>query len=94
MGTLNKAAFAARHEILRGVIERCDAQDVKGKKREQMALDYLCGATKALQATGNPLAENMLMVLTMIMFPRGCYSEAVRMVAEYEAELAKVVHNE
>lgn len=81
--------LATRYELLKGCIARVDNFGFKGKKREEAALDYLCGVCHALETTKHRLAQNLLACTVMIFATRGAYSEAKRMMTEYEAEREK-----
>ena len=73
-----------RYKILKGCIERMDTLEFKGKRRDSEALTYLCGAATALDLINHKLSQNMVIILTMIFSVRGAYSQAARMIEEYE----------
>ena len=77
-----------RNEIFKKMVERCDFQGLPKAKREAQAMEYFCGVTQTLHTLDHPLKDNFLMIAAMIFQARGAYSEAKRMIAQYEAEMA------
>jgi len=67
--------------IARGIIDRAVALNLKGKKRDDMALDYWVGAARAAEALGHEEeAAHLRTVAVMLIATRG-YSEVERIVA-------------
>ena len=52
-------------------ITRSDTQTLKGKKRDEMALEYVLGAASAMQVTGNDTKMNSLLLLASLISVRG-----------------------
>jgi hypothetical protein len=48
-----------------------DALQLKGTRRDNEALSYLCGFTAALEATGHPDKAHLERVLVMLIATRG-----------------------
>ncbi len=65
--------------MLGGCVERMTALDLKGKRRDNEAMAYLCGAAVALQAAiGDPVIDGLIFVVS------------VRGFVEVERALAKL----
>lgn len=61
-------------------IERAEALNYKGKKRDDAALDFFCGAACVIEANGDPdLADHIGRVAVMLISVRGYF--AVRELA-------------
>lgn len=77
----NSAWLAFRNGLLRKVIDRCEASEFKGAKRELQACDILCGMAYALDHVNNDYKQNVLN-LAFVLSMRGVYSEAVKLLKE------------
>lgn len=74
-----------RYKILKGCVNRMDALGFKGKKREEMALNYVIGAVMLLHSMNHPLYGFMEPLIVLVFSTRGTYSESKKMVLEHEA---------
>lgn len=72
--------------LCKAFVERAEALNLKGKKREDAAFEFLLGAHIALAAVNHPEAEHVGTVTTFIIAIRG-YSE-VKRIAEAEDKAA------
>lgn len=61
-------------ELAKSFIERSEALGYKGKKRDDAALDYFCGAAKTAQFLGNEsLYQHLSVVVVTIVSVRGFF---------------------
>lgn len=93
--TMTPDQIKLRNHILQGCVNRIDAtrgRPDKGKpagaKREEAALDYLCGATTALKLLDSQVGNNLEILLAYVFCVRGAYSESRRMLEETVKEAA------
>lgn len=89
MNTMTPDQIKLRNHILQACVDRIDStrgRPDKGKpagaKREEAALDYLCGATTALKLVDNETANNLEMLIAYVFCVRGSYSESRHMLEE------------
>ena len=80
--------------IFVGCVERAGALAYKGKRRDDFAIDYLCGACTALQVGGHEAAyHHLATILTMAIGFRG-YREVERCLAIWAEDEAKETAND
>lgn len=72
--------------LCKAFVQRADHQNLKGKKRDDMALEFMVGAYAALAAAKHPEAEHVGAVVAMVICTRG-FSE-VKKIAEAEDKAA------
>ena len=68
--------------LARQYYSRAHALGVKGKKRDDGAIEYFVGAWAALDATDHPHASRIGQWSAMLLCTRGC-AEITRIVAEH-----------
>ena len=79
--------------IFVGCVERAGALGYRGKRRDQFAIDYLCGACTALKAAGHEAVyKHFVAILTMAIGFRG-YREVERCLAVWTEDEAKEAAN-
>lgn len=82
-------ATAELYNLAQHIIERAEALGLKGKKGDDMALDYIIGAAVGARIAGNEkIAGHFACVAAMIISVRG-YSEFERIVAEHNKPSSK-----
>ena len=60
------------HLLAKRFVERAEALEMKGKKRDCAALDYFCGATTAAELSEQPaLAAQLASICVLIISIRG-----------------------
>ena len=69
-------------------VERAEHFEMKGKKRDEKAIEFLVGAATALQAINHPEANHVTNCVAMIICVRG-YMEVKRIAEMAEEENAK-----
>ena len=62
-------------------VERAEFQQLKGKKRDELAIEFLIGAATALQNAEHPEANHVLNCVAMIIVVRG-YAEVKRIAMD------------
>lgn len=62
-------------------VERAEYLNLKGKKRDEAAIEFLVGAASALQITNHAEANHVLTCVAMAICPRG-YGEVKRIADE------------
>jgi hypothetical protein len=75
-------------ELAKSFIERAESLGYKGRKRDEAALDYFCGAAQAARFVGNDdLYQHLVWAIFKIVSVRG-YSGVKQLAAITEKEPA------
>lgn len=69
-------------------VERAEHFDMKGKKRDEKAIEFLVGAASALQATDHPEYSHVINCVALIICVRG-YAEVKRIADMAKEETPK-----
>lgn len=69
-------------------VERAEFQQLKGKKRDELAIEFLIGAATALQVSNHEEANHVLNCVAMIICVRG-YGEVKRIADDAIANINK-----
>lgn len=71
--------------LCKAFVQRSEALNLKGKKREDAAFEFLIGAHTALAAVNHPEADHVRTVTTFIIATQG-FREVKRIAEQAEAE--------
>lgn len=63
--------ISTARKVAQQFVERAKALGMKGKKRDDAAMEYFCGACTALEQVGHADLDHMMRVTVLLVSPRG-----------------------